>query len=221
MRKATLTAKTTAELLKEAAVSLFGKYGYEGTSVRLIAKKAGVTAGQVTAHFGSKENLFNEIVMDIYSSTCKDYDSIIGEYEYLKKEGICTEHDVWKLIEKIINTQLDFTLNLKNHDTVHIINVHKFNDNLRTSAKLAQLTKIKIEHTLAELLREVFKQKKHLHTYTVSRAVNGAIVSFAEHPDLLLNEVLTSKYKPQSMEWMREYLKNYIMDSLHAESLRE
>ena len=49
MRKANTTGKTTAERLKEAAVSLFGKYGYEGTTVRHIAKKAGVTAGQITA----------------------------------------------------------------------------------------------------------------------------------------------------------------------------
>ena len=37
MRKPKSSGKTTAELLKEAAISLFGQYGYEGTSVRLIA----------------------------------------------------------------------------------------------------------------------------------------------------------------------------------------
>ena len=221
MRKVRTSSKSTAELLKEAAVSLFGKYGYEGTSVRLIAKKAGVTAGQITANFGSKENLFDEIVMDIYQSTCKDYDSIIGEYQYLKNNGSCTDEAVWSLIERIVDTQIAFTLDPKNLDAVQILNVHMFNDNTRTSAKLAQLTKSKIEDTLAELLREVFKQRKRLHVITISRAVNGAIVSFGEHPDLLYNEVLSSKYMPQSKEWMREYIKNYIMDSLHMEAQRE
>jgi AcrR family transcriptional regulator len=213
--------KTTAELLKEAAVSLFGKYGYEGTSVRLIAKRAGVTAGQITANFGSKEKLFNEIVMDIYMSTCKYYDPIIGEHEYLKSQNLCSEQAIWRLIEKIIDTQIDFVLNLKNMDAVKIINTHMFNENVDTSAKLAQLTKSKIEDTLADMLREVFKQKKHLHSLTISRAVNGAIVSFAEHPDLLFNQVLHGKYMPQSKVWMKEYLKNFIMDSLRNEALKE
>ena len=221
MRKPKSSGKTTAELLKEAAISLFGQYGYEGTSVRLIAQHAGVTAGQITANFGSKENLFNEIVMEIYVSTCKDYDPIIGEYEYLKNENRCTEEAVWRLIERIIDTQIEFTLNLKNLDAVKIINIHSFNENMRTSTKLAQLTKSKIEDTLADLLRDVFKQKKRLHSLTISRAVNGSIVSFAEHAELLYNEVLNSKYMPQSKIWMKEYLKNFIMDSLRNEALRE
>lgn len=215
------TTKTTAELLKESAIKLFGTYGYEGTSVRLIAKNAGVTAGQITANFGSKENLLNEIVMDMYTSTCKDYDPIIGEYEYLKKNNLCTEKDVWKFIEKIIDIQINFTLDIKNIYAVQIMNVHMFSDRTRTSTKLVQLTKSKIEDTLAQMLRDVFKQKKLLHVKTISRAVNGAIVSFAEHPDLLYNEVVTGQYMPQAKEWMREYIKNYIMESIHREALRE
>ena len=74
---------------------------------------------------------------------------------------------------------------------------------------------------MAQMLRDVFKQKKLLHVKTISRAVNGAIVSFAEHPDLLYNEVVTGQYMPQAKEWMREYIKNYIMESIHREALRE
>ena len=39
--------------------------------MRAIAKDAGVTAGQITVNFGSKENLFNEIVMDMCRMTEK------------------------------------------------------------------------------------------------------------------------------------------------------
>lgn len=221
MGRARATAKTTAELLKESAIKLFGIYGYEGTSVRLIAKNAGVTAGQITANFGSKENLLNEIVMDMYTSTCKDYDPIIGEYEYLKKNNRCTEDDIWKFIEQIIDIQIDFTLDPKNIYAVQIMNVHVFSDRTRTSTKLVQLAKSKIEDTLAQLLREVFQQKKLLHAKTISRAVNGAIVSFAEHPDLLYNEVISGIYMPQSKEWMREYLKDYIMEGLRLEAQKQ
>lgn len=213
-------AKTTAELLKETAVRLFGTYGYEGTSVRLIAKHAGVSAGQITVHFGSKENLLNEIVMDMYTATCRDYDPIIGEYEYLKRRGLCTEEAVWRLIGRIVDLQIGFALDEKNLFAVQIMNVHIFSERNRTSTKLAQLTKSKIEDTLAALLREVFRQKKTLHAKTISRAVNGAIVSFAEHPDLLYNEVLESRYMPRTREWMEGYIRHFIMDGLRLEAER-
>jgi AcrR family transcriptional regulator len=47
--------------LRDAALELFGKRGYDGTSVRDIAERAGVTAGLVTHHYGTKENLRKEV----------------------------------------------------------------------------------------------------------------------------------------------------------------
>lgn len=221
MRKPKTSDKTSAEQLKEAAVRLFAKYGYEGTTVRAIAKEAGFTAGQITANFKSKENLFNEIIMDIYEASCRQFDPLIGEYEYLKREGKLTPEDVWRLIEQIIDNQIQFALDRENFDLVRIIHVHALDENMMMSEKLRQATKSRIEGTLAALLREVFKNKRTLHVKTISRAVNGAIVTFAEFPELLLYEVLSSRHMPQSMEWMKMYIKNFIMDSLRHEAERE
>ncbi len=46
----------------EAARVLFADQGYEGTSVREIAKSANVNVASVNYHFSSKENLFQEIL---------------------------------------------------------------------------------------------------------------------------------------------------------------
>lgn len=218
MRKVRTSEKTTAELLKEAAIRLFAKYGYEGTTVRMIARQAGVTAGQITVNFGSKENLFDEIIKDICKLTGEQFDPIIGQYTYLKQEGLFTKEIGWKLIEKIIDTQIEFSLNLDHVDLVQIMNVHMFNDNVKGSAMLAQMTVNKIEDTLARLLQEVFENKRYLHARTVSRAVNGAIISFAEHPDLLYSEVLHGSHMPNSKNWMMEYIKNFAMNSIRAEA---
>ena len=119
-----------------------------------------------------------------------------------------------------MDLQIGFALDEKNLFAVQIMNVHIFSERNRTSTKLAQLTKSKIEDTLAALLREVFHQKKTLHAKTISRAVNGAIVSFAEHPDLLYNEVLESRYMPRTREWMEGYIRHFIMDGLRLEAER-
>lgn len=221
MRKPKTSDKTTAELLKEAAAKLFTKYGYEGTTVRQIAKLAGVTAGQITANFGSKENLFNEIVMDICRLTGEKYDPIVGQYMYLKQAGIFTEELAWELIERIVDIQIEFSLDTNNVSIVQLMNVHMFNDEIKTSAMLAQTTVNKIEDSLARLLQEVFVNKRYLHVRTVSRAINGAIVSFGEHPDLLYSEVLQGTHMPDSKRWMTEYIKAFIMNSLHCEATME
>jgi TetR/AcrR family transcriptional regulator, regulator of cefoperazone and chloramphenicol sensitivity len=43
--------------IRDAALALFAERGVEGTSLRDIARRAGLTAGLVRHHFGSKEGL--------------------------------------------------------------------------------------------------------------------------------------------------------------------
>jgi AcrR family transcriptional regulator len=51
------TDLTARARIRDSALRLFGRDGYDGTSVRLVASAAGVSAGLVIHHFGSKEGL--------------------------------------------------------------------------------------------------------------------------------------------------------------------
>ena len=53
---------TKRELILEASEELFAEFGYAGTSVRMISKKAGVNVAMISYYFGSKEKLFAELV---------------------------------------------------------------------------------------------------------------------------------------------------------------
>lgn len=53
----------TRSLLIETAGKLFAENGLEGTSVRAIAEKAGANIAAVNYYFGSKENLYREVLM--------------------------------------------------------------------------------------------------------------------------------------------------------------
>lgn len=52
----------TKDAIREAAARLFPEHGYAGASVRDIAAEAGVDPALVIRHFGSKEQLFLEIM---------------------------------------------------------------------------------------------------------------------------------------------------------------
>ena len=51
--------------LVEAAGSLFAEHGLEGTSIRAIAERAKANVAAVNYHFGSKENLYTEVLRHV------------------------------------------------------------------------------------------------------------------------------------------------------------
>jgi AcrR family transcriptional regulator len=55
-------AAATRQAILDSARALFTQFGYDGVGVREIAQGAGVTAMLVNRYFGSKEQLFAEVV---------------------------------------------------------------------------------------------------------------------------------------------------------------
>jgi AcrR family transcriptional regulator len=58
--------KQTKTALLEAAKQLIGERGYAGTSVRDLAAASGANLGAVNYHFGSRENLLNEAMLEFF-----------------------------------------------------------------------------------------------------------------------------------------------------------
>lgn len=52
----------TKEKILLHAADIFLEYGYDNTTVRMIAQKAGVNAALINYHFGDKETLYLEVV---------------------------------------------------------------------------------------------------------------------------------------------------------------
>jgi len=58
----TPASQRTMTRFLEAAESIFGRHGYEGTSVREIAARAGVNLGTLKHYWGSKRDLFRDLM---------------------------------------------------------------------------------------------------------------------------------------------------------------
>lgn len=61
------------QLLLDAARDLFAERGFKGTSTRDIAERAGVSEVMIFRHFGTKANLFQESVVEPFTSFMQDY----------------------------------------------------------------------------------------------------------------------------------------------------
>lgn len=57
------------QLITDAAVNEFYHNGYENTSMRTIALKAGISVGNLYRYYSCKEKLFEHIIMHVYEKT--------------------------------------------------------------------------------------------------------------------------------------------------------
>jgi TetR/AcrR family transcriptional regulator len=60
-------------VLIKAAMACFAQKGYAGCSIREICQAAGVTKPVLYYHFHSKEELYQELMLDIFSHTKENY----------------------------------------------------------------------------------------------------------------------------------------------------
>jgi TetR/AcrR family transcriptional regulator len=52
----------TRQRLIEASIDLFSRHGFDGTSLSSIAEKAGVTQPTLNYHFGTKDQLYRDVI---------------------------------------------------------------------------------------------------------------------------------------------------------------
>ena len=76
------------EHIMNTAVSLFATNGFEGTSVRDIAASADVNLAMINYYFGSKEKLFESIVVHNVSYTRSMLDEVISNTDFTSIQKI-------------------------------------------------------------------------------------------------------------------------------------
>lgn len=50
-------------VILDAAIELFSEHGFDATSVRMVADKAGVNVAMISYYFGSKDKMFEELIV--------------------------------------------------------------------------------------------------------------------------------------------------------------
>ncbi|MEO5592217.1 MAG: TetR family transcriptional regulator [Chitinophagaceae bacterium] len=85
------------------AVELFAEKGFEGTSIRDLAARAGVNVAMVNYYFGSKEKLFESLVEERASYSRGVLDEIANNASYSDIEKI--EHIIDAYINKLFTNR--------------------------------------------------------------------------------------------------------------------
>jgi AcrR family transcriptional regulator len=65
LEKARLAPDSMKARILGAARSLFGSYGYQGTTTRMIAQDVGIDISTLYYHWGEKQDLYEAVIMDL------------------------------------------------------------------------------------------------------------------------------------------------------------
>ena len=197
------------------AQELFAKLGYEVTTTRMIANKAGVAQSAISFHFGTKENLCKsvfdytaQLINEAYYSLCHKIDE---DYN----SGSMTKELAWGYIDKIISKQIRYSFDSRNQNIINIV--------LREDTFPPQLFGIlshtifdKIEGQLARLLITISSRDEPFWALVISRAINGAIFTFCEQPILLQNVLHTKVFSKEQKDLMEDYVHDYLLGGIKA-----
>ena len=134
------------------AEELFGKKGFDGTSVRDIAQGAGVNLAMISYYFGSKEKLLESL---IEFRTGYAY----GILEELNKDETLSP---WEKIDRLVEFYVDRILNnLRFHNIMYQANTTARSDEIMAKIiaikmrNLEQITKIITDGQQKKLFRQV------------------------------------------------------------------
>lgn len=184
VNKKTLQSEETKRKILTAAADLFSEYGYAETTTRMVSEKAGVVLSSLNHYYGSKENLLEEVMDDMASMVTARYQPIREKIEAYLGGKEYTEEKTYDLVEELIRKHVQYCFDLRNKSIIDMVAREcLFPKNI--SQSLAQVMCKEIEIPLAKLLMQMTISKNKFEIVTLSRSINGAIVSFAEKPELV------------------------------------
>lgn len=88
----------------EAAGELFSRHGFDGVSLRDIAKKAGVNHGLIHRHFGSKENLRSRTLQQMADAMLADVVDAESLDELIRRsfQSLKKHENFWRILARTI-----------------------------------------------------------------------------------------------------------------------
>lgn len=94
----TVTEKKAKEKIIEAALDLFYFHGFQGTTIRQIAKSAEVNIALVSYYFGGKKGLLEQIMVQFYEGYFNRIEEEEKALALINKEVVISGR-VWKVIQ--------------------------------------------------------------------------------------------------------------------------
>jgi AcrR family transcriptional regulator len=196
--------KDTKQLILESAQELFAENGFDATSTREIAQKAGVNIAMLSYYFNSKLNLLKEI---IDSKMVESWDVSKIDFEHI---------DHWAMIDQIIDTYVE---KIFKNSSFHCMMFRETTFHNREEVNELWFSYLKKNHEFfTKFLRNghkkgIFKKvDEELTMLTIISTISRMVMS-----QWFLDRLINSDNKEQVLsDAFKKRLKKHLTDLMHA-----
>ncbi len=208
-------AKTSSkqEMILAKAERLIAQKGFSATSVREIAKEAGVNIAMISYYFGSKEKLLESLLQT----------RMAEKQEYVRQIVNRTEMNEWQKFEKLIDEYIE---NVKNNQSFfHIMLSLQVNTKNKRILSFIRNFRFIYLDLFETLLRSGIRHKvftRHPDVTLLQSTLTGTIFYALKSKPIYKQYKMNNQPEPEYDEWyfgeMKKNLKSIMKDLVGYET---
>ncbi|MBV8360573.1 MAG: CerR family C-terminal domain-containing protein [Deltaproteobacteria bacterium] len=99
-----ISGETTRQRLIDAALEVFGEFGFDGASTRMLADKADANLAAIPYHFGSKEGLYCAAAQYIVDRMAQHTAPLLEQIEHALRRAPLPRSQALELLHKYTDT---------------------------------------------------------------------------------------------------------------------
>lgn len=209
-------AIATRERLLEAAIDVFGRYGYDAATTRVLAQAAGANIASISYYFESKEGLYRAVVSSIVE---KIQEQVAGSDRTLlqrRPSGPRRREQALELLEQILERIIDFMVGSPEAPRVARIIIR---EQLYPSAAYDVIFIGFMEPMLERLaqLIVVITGRDSLRTATLrAMALFGQVMAFRVARETLVRALDCEGYSQRELEEVRQVILEHTRSALRS-----
>jgi len=201
--------QTSREKLLTAGVYLFARFGYKGTSTRMIAETTNLNIATMHFHFKNKENFYKSVIAHVEDQIKSKYSDFKGKIDDLQAEAEIDQDTIWRLICEFVDLQLDIAFDENESDIFLLLSREQLYD--LDELPLTRIIFEKAENSLTFLLTHYYKSFPIEKVIVISRLINGGIVSYGDHAAFFSSSPVTQSF---SKSFIKENTRDFILKSI-------
>ena len=207
------TGTSARERILTSATKLFAIQGYEGTTTRQIAAKAGSSLSAIQAYFQSKELLYRAVLDRAGLTFYTENKAILEEIYILDKEGVLRNDVAWDKIAELITHMVEFAFNDELYYEIKVINI----EYLRMQKGGKSLESVfRLYETLELLFERYTARENEPWMQMLSFTVISTAFDSANYRNVLSELTGLDMELPENRREVKSFLKNYLLTSLRA-----
>ena len=202
--------------LLDAALDVFGQYGYNGATTRMIAGKAGVNIASIPYYFNGKEGLYRAMIGEIVKVVREQIGEIQNPLEEASSRENCSPQQAQLLVEKLLEKIIGFMIGAPQARRVSRIILQ---EQLQPTSAFDLIFKGFMEpmlNTISQLLSIIAPSLSNEEAKLRSIALVGQVAVFRIARETVAQAMEMEGYSPEEFETIRDVILQQSRATLQA-----